>query len=267
MNTYTEIEFPQTRLATFDVCELGRKKHHIHAFLELDVTEARHLIKRYRARTHQPLSFTAWLIKTISTTLQEFPQAHAYISRRRHAIIFHDIDITITIEREYEGTLVPLPYIIRRTNTKDWSEITQEIAQAKTQAITKDDTVLGHRQSTFATLVYYRLPGWMRRLVWSYLLRHPKLVQRQMGSVMITSIGMMGHVNGWFLYTSVHPLSFGIGAIIKKLGVVGKSIEIRDYLHITVLLDHDVIDGAPMARFITKLSENIESGFGLTAEK
>lgn len=267
MSKYTEIEFPQTRLATVDVGELGRKKHHIHALLELDVTEARQLIKRHRGRTHQPLSFTAWLIKTISSTLQEFPEAHAYISRKKHAIIFEDIDIAITIERTYEGALVPLPYLIRHTNTKGWSEITQEIAQAKAQPVTKNDIVLGQRQATFTMRLYYRLPGWMRRLVWRSLLSRPQLAQRQMGSVMITSIGMMGKVNGWFLHTSVHPLSFGIGSIIKKPGVVVNRIEIREFLHITVLLDHDVIDGAPMARFITKLAQNIESGFGLSAEK
>jgi pyruvate/2-oxoglutarate dehydrogenase complex dihydrolipoamide acyltransferase (E2) component len=31
----------------------------------------------------------------------------------------------------------------------------------------------------------------------------------------------------------------------------------------TILLDHDVIDGAPMARFIKKLSKNIENGIFL----
>ncbi|MDD2612510.1 MAG: hypothetical protein PHR38_06980 [Bacteroidales bacterium] len=32
---------------------------------------------------------------------------------------------------------------------------------------------------------------------------------------------------------------------------------------LTVLLDHDVIDGAPMPRFLSNLSENIEKGIGL----
>jgi hypothetical protein len=40
-------------------------------------------------------------------------------------------------------------------------------------------------------------------------------------------------------------------------------IEIREILNMTVLLDHDVIDGAPLARFISKLSYNIEKGIGL----
>ena len=64
-----------------------------------------------------------------------------------------------------------------------------------------------------------------------------------------------------FLHTSVHPISFGVGSIVKKPGVIGKSIEIRNFLQMTILLDHDVIDGAPMARFVQKLSKRIESGY------
>ena len=78
---------------------------------------------------------------------------------------------------------------------------------------------------------------------------------------------MMGSVRGSFLHTSVHPISFGVGSIIKKPGVVGKEIEIRDFLQLTILLDHDVIDGAPMARFVQQLSKRIESGYELDVTK
>jgi pyruvate/2-oxoglutarate dehydrogenase complex dihydrolipoamide acyltransferase (E2) component len=81
--------------------------------------------------------------------------------------------------------------------------------------------------------------------------------------VAITSIGIKGNVNGWFIPASVHPVCFGIGKIAKKAVVVDDKIEIREMLNMTVLLDHDVIDGAPMARFISKLADNIEKGAGL----
>lgn len=84
-----------------------------------------------------------------------------------------------------------------------------------------------------------------------------------MGNVAITSIGMIGSANGWFIPISVHPLCFGIGKIAKKPLVVNDKIQIREVLIMTVLLDHDVIDGAQMARFISKLSENLELGTGL----
>jgi len=34
----------------------------------------------------------------------------------------------------------------------------------------------------------------------------------------------------------------------------------------TVLIDHDVVDGAPAARFVSRLAELVENGYGLTEE-
>lgn len=84
-----------------------------------------------------------------------------------------------------------------------------------------------------------------------------------MGNVSITSVGMMGKIHGWFIPISVHPVCFGIGSVVKKPVVVNDKIEIREILYMTVLIDHDVIDGAPMARFISDLSKNIENGMYL----
>ena len=263
-DNYTEIEFPKTRIATVDVVEIGRKKHHIKGLIELDVTDARQMIRECRAKTNKPLSFFVWLIKTISSTLNEFSQAYAYMHGKRKALVFKDIDIAITVEREYEGSFVPLPYVIRQTNKKDLSEISEEIERAKDQPVAKDDVVLGQRNNALFTNMYYGLPGFLRQMIWKYFLLDPKTAKKNMGSVVITSVGMMGNVSGWFIPIGVHPLSFGVGSIKKKPGVVKDRIEIREFLHMTILFDHDVIDGAPMARFISELAKNIESGFGLS---
>ncbi len=61
----------------------------------------------------------------------------------------------------------------------------------------------------------------------------------------------------------MHPICFGIGNITKKPVEFNDKVEIREILHMAVLLDHDVIDGAQMARFISKLTDNIESGIEL----
>jgi pyruvate/2-oxoglutarate dehydrogenase complex dihydrolipoamide acyltransferase (E2) component len=42
-------------------------------------------------------------------------------------------------------------------------------------------------------------------------------------------------------------------------------IEPREILNLTVMFDHDVIDGAPATRFTQRLVELIESGYGLEA--
>lgn len=63
---------------------------------------------------------------------------------------------------------------------------------------------------------------------------------------------------------SIHPLCFSVGSIVKKPGVVDDKIEIREYLYITALADHDIIDGAPAVRALTKLTRLVESGYGLS---
>jgi pyruvate/2-oxoglutarate dehydrogenase complex dihydrolipoamide acyltransferase (E2) component len=42
-----------------------------------------------------------------------------------------------------------------------------------------------------------------------------------------------------------------------------ESVEPRDLLDLTVAFDHDVVDGAPAARFVQRLVDLIESGYGL----
>jgi pyruvate/2-oxoglutarate dehydrogenase complex dihydrolipoamide acyltransferase (E2) component len=40
---------------------------------------------------------------------------------------------------------------------------------------------------------------------------------------------------------------------------LGDEIRIREVLHMTVLVDHDVFDGAPMVRMLDTLNREIES--------
>lgn len=95
------------------------------------------------------------------------------------------------------------------------------------------------------------------------MLSRPSIAYKKMGNVAVTSIGTMGKGSGWFIPISVHPVCFGISTINKKPVVVDNQIVIREMLHITILFDHDVIDGADMARFISTFTENIEKGMGL----
>jgi pyruvate/2-oxoglutarate dehydrogenase complex dihydrolipoamide acyltransferase (E2) component len=54
-----------------------------------------------------------------------------------------------------------------------------------------------------------------------------------------------------------------VGGITKKPGVVDDSIQIREYLHITVTADHGIVDGGPLVRFVSRLTELLETGHGL----
>ncbi|MFC4874461.1 2-oxo acid dehydrogenase subunit E2 [Negadavirga shengliensis] len=251
--------FPKSRIATNDVCAIGLKRHHIVALIEVDVSESWQKIKQYKKEGNK-VSFTAWLVKMISNSIRDYENVAAYLQGKRTPIIFNDINISMAVEKDLNGQKVPMPLIIEKTNERSIESIQEEIDEAKNQNLTGKDIVL-HRKSNKLERFYYILPGSIRRLFWRYLISHPHFAYGKMGNVAITSVGMMGRADGWFIPISVHPICFGIGRISKKPIVVNDKIEIREMLKMTVLLDHDVVDGGQMIRFISSLTGNIEKGW------
>ena len=78
---------------------------------------------------------------------------------------------------------------------------------------------------------------------------------------MVTSVGMFGKGGGWGIgFLPTHNLGITVGGITQKPGVHEGQIAIREYLSLTLAFNHDIIDGAPAARFASKLSEIIENG-------
>ncbi|MBW7882622.1 MAG: 2-oxo acid dehydrogenase subunit E2 [Caldilineaceae bacterium] len=87
------------------------------------------------------------------------------------------------------------------------------------------------------------------------------------GTVGLTAVGMFGRGSGWGLAPVEHTLCLIVGGIARKPAVVQDRIEPREVLSLTVVFDHDVVDGAPAARFVQRLVELIESGYGLDAHQ
>lgn len=255
-------KFPASRIGTLDVLEAGRKKHHIKALLELDVTNAQALLQSIN-HPEKKISFTAWMVKTISDVLLDFPEVHAYLKNKRTILTFQDVDVSIMVEKEKDGKKVPIVYILRKTQEKTMESITQEIQKAKREDHDPDKASAGNHQMNKWSTLYFRLPSWFRMLFWNYLLKRPRLAQSMMGSVLVSSVGMYGKISGWFIPTSVHPLAVGIGSIVPKPVVVDKEMTIREILHLTLLMDHDVTDGGQMTRFIKELQQGIETAENL----
>lgn len=258
MTTFDIEEYPKSRLATCDVGVIGRKKHHIIGLLEIDVTNARRKIKE-NIRLGFKMSFTSWLIKVISSTIAEHPYIHAINTHRRQQILFHDVDISLPIEKDVNGVKVPLAALITSTNTKTIEEIHAEIQESVQKDIVNEkDFVLKKNHDTPGSRLFFNMPQFIRLLIWKFLLSNPFRRKQNMGTAIITSIGMAGRFPGWIIPKSIHNLTFGIGSIVKKPWVVDNDIQIRDILHLTILFDHDVVDGVPAARFTDQLVKNIE---------
>src|SRR6476660_6674342 len=173
---FYEISYPSSRQLTFDLGKIGLAKHHVKARLEVDVTEARRIIRQNR-QTGNKISFTAWLIKVIADSVALHPPiAGANQARRNQVLVFEDVDISIVVEKEVNGARVPLPYVIRKADKKKLCEIQDEIESAKSQPVeTEGNYVLGEEQSRLGMKLFVRLPQWLRLILMRLLvLNHPQ---------------------------------------------------------------------------------------------
>lgn len=266
MSNYTISRFPDSRIASIDICAVGKQKHHVTGLIELDVTDSRKKIREYNKTHLNKISFNAWMISVIGHTIKKHETISSYLIGRNKQIIFNDVNISVVVEKNINGTKVPIPLVIEKANEASIDLITKQIEEARTAELTENEIVL-HRKTKQSEKLYYSLPKFLRRFFWRYLLKHPKLAFKKMGNVAFTSLGASGKVNGWFIPISVHPVCFGVSSITKAASVVDNKIEIREILKMSVLIDHDVIDGAPMARFMSDLTQNIETGLNIKASE
>lgn len=259
-NEVSLLRFPRSRLSTVDLGRIGLHRHHIAALLEVDVTRARHQIRIVNRGGESAVSFIAWLISNVARSLAAHPAAHAVRAGRRKIATFGSVNVSIMVERAVAETRVPLPILITGADSKSVSEIEQVIQQARSEPVDPATVVIGREPGGLAMRLYYALPGFLRRALLQLVLRNPRRLHRTMGSVVVTSIGMGGRVRGWFIPRSMHPVCIGIGAVTPKAVVVNGAIEPREVLHMTVLVDHDVVDGAPASRWISTLVRAMENG-------
>jgi pyruvate/2-oxoglutarate dehydrogenase complex dihydrolipoamide acyltransferase (E2) component len=251
--------FSLARRQQIDWLELGHRRHTMHALLEVDVTEARRSIREYRSKTGASLSFTAFVVWCLARAIDGDRRMHAYRQGRGRLVLFEEVDVTVLVERRAEGERVPVPYVLRAANTKGLAEIDAEIRTVQGKPATP--AVTGARWLRLWLL----LPGFLRRFFWAALLANPHRRKRLGGTAVVTSLGMFGRGPAWGIPVTFYTLCLTVGGIARKPGVVRagrgeERIEVREYLSLTLSLDHDVIDGAPAARFVTRLKELIEAG-------
>jgi pyruvate/2-oxoglutarate dehydrogenase complex dihydrolipoamide acyltransferase (E2) component len=91
----------------------------------------------------------------------------------------------------------------------------------------------------------------------------PHLVKKLNGTAVVTSVGMFGRGARWGIPLPGHTLTITVGGIVCRPVVNNAQLESREHLCLTVSFDHDIVDGAPAARFIQGFKELVESGSGL----
>jgi pyruvate/2-oxoglutarate dehydrogenase complex dihydrolipoamide acyltransferase (E2) component len=258
-------EFSRLRNPTIDTLVWGRKRHHIPMLLEIDVTAARVAIHDRKTKTGERISFTGWIVKCIAQAANEHKHVHAFRKGNKEIVTFDDVDVSIIVERESDtGEKLPMPYIIRKANEKTVIEIHGEIRAAQRSSVVGEVQIASDRNG-WMTKIFTILPRFLRDwLFWQPVLRDPFLFKRMMGTVSVTTLGIVGQSGmSWGIPIGIHPLIIAVGGIAKRPGIIHDEIAIREYVGLTVLFDHDVTDGAPVGRFIRRLQKLMTDRYGL----
>jgi pyruvate/2-oxoglutarate dehydrogenase complex dihydrolipoamide acyltransferase (E2) component len=258
---YKTVPFPKLRRALALMYPAVQRTHKFHGLIEVDVTEARRSLRDHAARTGEALSFTAFILTCMAHAVAENPSLNAVRKGGKHLALFDDVDVAMPIERDMQGHKQPIVYCVRAANRKGISEITHEIRVAQSAAVETQ------WQGFQAERWLRRVPMVALKAVWAIFWwargRSPQIQRRYGGTVGLSAVGMFGAGGGWGIPLSYHTLDVTLGGIARQPGVADGRIAIREYLCITLSVDHDVIDGAPAARFVSRLRELIESGYGL----
>ena len=256
---------PERRgMAAFQELKAGR--HCMYALLEVDVTFARKFIEDYKLRTGEQLSFTGYLISCLARAVDADKTVQSYRKGSKKLIMFDDVDVGFMIEMKKGEKRFLTGRVIREANRKTFWEIHEEIRAVQSSQVLSD----AEKDSWFRSIML--LPWPLSSLFKSFFRmaqRHdPTIVTSMAGTVGISSVGMFGKGHaGWGISNGSHSLDLVAGGTARKLAEVDGRIESRDILSLTIIFDHDVIDGAPATRFTRRLIELIESGYGLDANQ
>jgi pyruvate/2-oxoglutarate dehydrogenase complex dihydrolipoamide acyltransferase (E2) component len=252
------VRLPGAQRQIDDWLEAAARRHTMHALLELDVTDVRRAIRRRRAESGEPLSFTAFIVASLASAIGDDKTLHAHRKGKGTLVLFDDVDVTVVVERTVEGARIPVPHIVRAANRKSPAAISREIRDAAARE-------LPYARARRLLPVWLLVPGAVRRFAWSRWLADPWRRKNLTGTTFVSAVGMFGLGSAWGIpQAQNYTLGVTVGGIARKPGLVrtdkGERIEAREFLSLTLSIDHEIVEGAPAARFANRLKELIEGG-------
>jgi len=181
---------------------------------------------------------------------------HAHRKGENRIVLLDDVDVAVAVEQAVDGVRVPVPHIVRAANRKSAAQISQEIGGAVVQDV---PYALARRMLPLWLFV----PGFIRRLAWSRWLADPHRRKRLTGTTFVSSIGGFGRGTAFAIpQAQNYTLGLLVAGIVRKPGLVRSAgeerIEAREFVSLTLSIDHDIVEGAPAARFTSRLKKLVE---------
>jgi hypothetical protein len=177
----------------------------------------------------------------------------------RRLILLEDVTVAVLVEREIDGEDIPEPFGIQAADKKSYRQVHDEIRAAQQQS----HVALGGLSG--ATWVRF-VPSFLFRAFITLAGRSIHMARRY-GVVAVTAVGMFGDCPLWLVPLSAATVAVAVGGIVERTIVVEGLAQTREHLCLTISFDHDIVDGAPAARFANRFADLLTSGDALRAEE
>lgn len=254
MNGYKKIPLSIGRKMVAVSASVTKEKNTIHCMTEADITVPRLLIKEYYEKTGIKLSFTAYIVTCLAKTISNYPQFNSFIKGRK-LVLLDDITVSVLIEREIAGENVPEPIGIMQAQNKTYLQIHEEIRNAQKEKGTQLESFSGKKWLSF-------VPNAFLKMIIRIADKNMHMAKKY-GKIAVTAIGMHCKEPIWFIPHGSATVLITIGSINKKVIELDNLFASREHLCLTVSFDHDIVDGAPAARFMNDLINEIKSGVNI----
>lgn len=251
------------RLMTIDGLDAVSPGHRTLGLVELDVSLAVARIEAIQARGGR-VSLFAFVVACIARALSEHRDLNA-VRAGRKIFRFADVDISVAVEVDTPEGPYPSQLAIRRAHTKTPLEIYAEIEAARTRHAATGS--LGRESRRFEGAM--RLMAWLPRALRLALLRlptrSPLAVKRFAGTTFVTSVGKFASAPGFVIPFAAGPMaaSFALGSVTQRPVLRGQELRNHAFLSLTIIVNHDLVDGGPAARFARRLQALVEGAEGL----
>jgi len=244
----------KARRIVIDAGAAATRRHAIPAFFTADVTD---VVARLDA--DPDVSITTYVVSTVADTVARHPRMHAIRDYLGKVVTFDAVDVNVVVEVALDGHSYPMNHVLRSASNRPPDDLHRELHRVKANPRRSETLRL-----TGMTRWYVTMPAPVRRAMMSSLHRLPDLQRDLIGTVGVSSVGMHGSGAGTGFPFLLHTLDVLVAGMEDRVTVdVDGRRQIRRHLWVSMVVDHDVVDGVPMTRFIADLRDRLESGAAL----